>query len=198
MSVTVEEVGAQDSEDLQALFARDHSPCYCRYWHFAGTNKEWEARCAFEREVNATELDAALKARSDEARGLVARLGDERTLVGWMKLAPQRALPKLLARPPYRGLETTGVFAIGCFLVAPAHRRQGIARALVTRAIELAPSWGATHLEAYPRVAVGGGEGLHDFEQWTGPGKLFEELGFEVHRDQPQYPVLRRHLGLQE
>ncbi len=184
----VEPVAPTDEAALLSLFARDHSPCHCRYWHFTGTNKEWEARCALEPQVNAAELSAALAAKSDEARGLVARSPDAPTILGWMKLAPQRALSKLLARPTYRGLETSGVFSIGCFLVDPAHRRQGVARALVTRAIELAPSWGATALEAYPRVF----EGMHDFEQWTGPARLFAELGFETFRDQPQYPVLRR------
>lgn len=191
MSVVVAAVGPEDFEALAALFERDHSPCYCRYWHFGGTNKEWEARCAFAPHENREELGRALAARSDEARGLVARMSGSDEVVGWMKLAPRRALPKLLARSTYRELDDPGdVWSIGCFLVDPAHRRQGVARALVEGAIPIARSWGARFLEAYPRVF----EGMHDFEQWTGPMPLYEQLGFTIVRDQVQYPVVRRAL----
>lgn len=177
-------VTPSDFAALAALFERDNSPCYCRYWHFTGTNKEWEARCAFEPEKNRAELAEYL-----EGTGVVALDGD--AVIGWMKLVPQQTLVKLLARSPYKGLESPDAFSIGCFLVDPARRRQGVARALVEAAIPIARARGATFLEAYPRVF----EGLHDFEQWTGPNKLFESLGFEVHRDQPQYPVLRKRLA---
>lgn len=185
MTYAVTLAGPEDFAALSALFERDASPCYCRYWHFTGTNKEWEARCGLAPEENREELGRALESRSDEARGLVAR--DAERLVGWMKLAPQPTLKKLLARSPYRGLEAPDVFSIGCFLVDPEYRRKGVARALVQGAIAIAPSLGAHALEAYPRVF----SGLHDFEQFTGPYELFTSLGFEVVRDQPQYPVLR-------
>lgn len=181
---------ADDFEELAALFARDHSPCFCRYWHFTGTNKEWEARVALEPERNRAELGEALARGSDEARGLLARPQGQRTVVGWMKLAPQREVTKILARVPYRGLEAPDTFSIGCFLVDPEYRRKGVARALLEGAIAVAPSLGAKTLEAYPRVF----DGLHDFEMWTGPVELFRAFGFEVVRDQPQYPVFRRAL----
>jgi GNAT superfamily N-acetyltransferase len=179
--VIVRPVTAADFTELAALFERDHSPCYCRYWHFTGTNKEWEARCALEPEKNREELARQLEMPS--LQGLVA-IEDER-VIGWMKLVPQ--LSKILLRSPYKGLESPDVWSIGCFLIDPAHRRQGVARALVAKAIELLPSLGIKTLEAYPRVF----EGMHEGEQWTGPMKMFESLGFGVHRDQPQYPVLR-------
>jgi GNAT superfamily N-acetyltransferase len=194
VSYEVRLVTPEDRLALEALFERDHSPCYCRYWHFTGTNKEWEARCAFEPHENRAELAEALETRSEQAIGLIARAtepSEAPPLIGWMKLIPQRALPKLLARSPYKNLETPDVFSIGCFLIDPAHRRRGVARALVEAAITVAPTLGARYLEAYPRVF----EGMHDAEQWTGPFAMFESLGFEVVRDQPQYPVVRRRVG---
>lgn len=174
-----------DFASLAALFERDHSPCYCRYWHFEGTNKEWEARCAFEPDKSRDELSASLGA--GEGHGLIAI--DERVL-GWMKLVPQPVMHKLLKRSPYKDLEAPEVWSIGCFLIDPEHRRRGVATALLRGAIELAPALGARVLEAYPRVF----EGMHDGEQWTGPYAMFESLGFEVFRDQPQYPVVRKTL----
>jgi len=179
-----------DFEALAALFERDNSPCYCRYWHFAGTNKEWEARCGLTPEVSRAELGAALASKSDESLGLVARVPGHGLIVGWMKLAPQHTLSKLLKRSPYKGLEAPEVFSIGCFLVDADHRRKGVARALLEGAIAVAPSLGARALEAYPRVF----DGLHDFELWNGPFEMFQALGFEVVRDQPQYPVMRKSL----
>jgi len=181
--VIVRLVTSADFEALAALFEREHSPCYCRYWHFTGTNKEWEARCAFEPEKNRAELQGAL-----DGTGIVAIDADK--IVGWMKLVPQRTLVKLLTRSPYKGLEAPDTFSIGCFLIDPERRRQGIARAMVEAAIPIARSLGATYLEAYPRVC----EGMHEGEMWMGPFAMFEALGFEVHREQPQYPVMRKRV----
>jgi len=186
-----------DAPALIALMERDGSPCYCRYWHFVGTNKEWEARCGLDAATNEAELRAAVHQGRDDGRGLVARMSnDPSPIVGWMKLTKRRTLTKLLARVPYRGLDDgtqamADTLAIGCFVVDPAHRRQGIARALVEGAIRLGPTWGASFLEAYPRVSE---QPLHDGEAWTGPLALFRSLGFTVAREAPQYPVLRRTL----
>ncbi len=125
---------------------------------------------------------------SEDARGLVAVRGDD--VVGWMKVTRRATLPKLLARFPYRGLDDPGdVFAIGCFLVDPALRRDGVAAALLDSAIAHAPSWGARFLEAYPRASDAP---LHEGELWQGPHALFTSRGFVVVREASQYPVLRR------
>jgi len=191
--VVVTDARASDFEALAALFERDSSPCYCRFWHFGGTNKEWEARCAFEPTTNRNELEQALLRGDDQARGLVARSSNR--IVGWMKLTPRRGLTKLLLRAPYKGLDdgtspAIETLSIACFLVDPAHRRQGVARALVRSALDSARRSGARYVEAYPRVA----STLYDAEAWTGPHSIFVELGFEIARDAPQYPVMRREV----
>ena len=186
-------VTSADVSDLIALMQRDGSPCFCRYWHFTGSNKEWEARCGLDAAENERELREAIGRGRDDGRGLIARpLDDPSLVVGWMKLTPRRTLTKLLARVPYRGLDdSSDTLAIGCFVVDPTRRRQGVARALVEGALRLAPSWGASFVEAYPRVSE---QPLHDGEAWMGPHRLFAELGFEIARESPQYPVLRRRV----
>ena len=188
----VAEVTAADTPSLIALMERERCPCFCRFWHFTGTNKEWEARCALAPEQNRTELQGAIEARSNEGKGLIARLAGDGSIVGWMKLTPRAAMPKLLARVPYRDLgEREGVLSIGCFVVDPAHRRRGVARALVEGALAIAPRWGAAFVEAYPR---GSDLPLHDGEAFMGPIALYRSLGFEIARDAPQYPVLRKRV----
>lgn len=196
-SIAAGPVGPDDAEALARLFERDGCPCYCRYWHFAGTNKEWEARVAFDAGRSREELVAAVRARGVEGRGLVARSAARPgEVIGWLKLVPRPALAKLLARSPYKGLVDEGpreVQAIGCLLIDPAERRRGVARALVSAAIEQARRDGALAIEAYPRDAR---ERVHDGELWMGPRSVYDALGFEAVRgDGGPYPVLRRALG---
>ncbi len=205
MSVEVVAAGVEHGAGLAALFEAAGSSCYCRYWHFAGDKNAWLERCALAPGENRAELEAALAASdpgadrvrgrsSPEARGLVALDRDE--VVGWLKVAPAPVVAKLYDQRLYRGLpcfagDRTGVFTIGCVLVHPAHRRRGVARALVAGAVRIAPSWGARALEAFPRRPR---EAVADEELWTGPASVYAAAGFvEVHAFEP-YPVLRREL----
>lgn len=191
--ITVAAAGAEHRSGLEALFEAAGSPCYCRFWHFSGTNNDWLARCADGGVENRRELAAALEAGSDEARGVVA-LAPE--VVGWMKVAPAEAVAKAYERRLYKGLpcfsgDRAGVYLIGCALVHPAYRRRGVATALVAGAVKFAPAWGARALEALPRRPR---EPVGDEELWTGPVSAFTKNGFvEVNTFEP-YPVLRRTL----
>jgi GNAT superfamily N-acetyltransferase len=194
MSVMVEAARAAHERGLAALFKAAGSSCYCRFWHFTETNNAWLERCATAPLDNRAELEAALDARSDEARGVVAILGGQ--LIGWLKVAPAAVMQKAYDRRLYRGLpcfagERAGVFLVGCSLVHPDHRQKGVATAMVEGAVRIAPSWGAQALEAMPRRPR---EPVSDEELWTGPMGAFEKNGFvEVHAFEP-YPVLRREL----
>jgi GNAT superfamily N-acetyltransferase len=200
-AVSAAPITPEDAGPLAALFEREGCPCYCRYWHFAGTNKEWEARCAFERSKSRDELVSAVRAQSVEGQGMVARVASRPgEIVGWLKLVPRSALTKLLVRSPYKGLaeesrpEGSGdVLAVGCLLIDPLERRRGIAHALVEAAIAEARRRGAQALEAYPRDAR---EPVHDGELWMGPRSVYDRLGFALVRGEGgQYPVLRRGLA---
>ena len=193
--LAVEAAGPAHEAALAALFEAAGSPCYCRFWHFAGTNNAWLERCATAPEQNREELARALASGSDEARGVVALAGE--TLVGWLKVAPAGAVKKAYDRRLYRGLpcfggDREGVFLVGCALVHPGHRRRGVATALVAGAVRIAKEqWGARALEALPRRPR---EPVSDDELWTGPMGAFAAAGFvEVHAFEP-YPVLRREL----
>lgn len=188
--------GPGHADGLAALFHAAGSPCFCRFWHFTGTNNDWLDRCANAPGENERELREALASGSPEARGVVAIERATGTLAGWMKVAPVPALKKAYDRRLYRNLpcfegDRAGVFAIGCFLVHPEHRKRALSTALVRGAVEIAPSWGARTLEAFPRRPK---EPVRDDELWTGPMGAFERNGFEeVHAFEP-YPVLRRAL----
>jgi GNAT superfamily N-acetyltransferase len=194
-SIRCEAAGPKHAAGLLALFEAVGSPCYCRFWHFAGTNNAWLERCATAAAENRSELSTAFAAGSDEARGVVALAGAD--LVGWLKVAPAAAMKKAYDRRLYRGLpcfegDREGVFLVGCALVHPAHRRRGVATALVAGAVRIAGGWGARALEALPRRPR---EPVSDEELWMGPVGAYTVNGFvEVSTFEP-YPVLRREIG---
>ncbi len=194
-----EAAGPAHAAGLVALFEAAGSSCYCRFWHFAGTNNAWLERCALAADENRAELEAALTQGSDEARGIVAvaTIGAEPPrAIGWLKVAPAASVAKAYDRRLYRKLpcfegDRSGVFLIGCALVHPDHRRHGVASALVGGAVYFAPAWGARALEALPRRPK---EPVSDEELWTVPMGAFTAHGFEIVNDFEPYPVLRRNL----
>lgn len=200
LALHAEAAGPEHVAGLVALFEAAGSPCYCRFWHFTGTNNEWLERCAVAADANRAELEAALAQGADEARGIVAvatlDAGPPR-VVGWLKVAPAASVTKAYDRRLYRRLpcfegDRAGVFLIGCALVHPAYRHRGVASALVGGAVRFAPVWGARVLEALPRRPK---EPVSDEELWTVPMGAFTAHGFEVVNDFEPYPVLRRDLS---
>lgn len=178
------------------LFEASGCACFCRWWHFTGNKNEWLARCFEDPASNRDEQLALVRAGAPEARGLLAMEDGE--ALGWMKLAPRALLPKLRRQGPYRSLDLgddagsrDSVWSVGCLLVRPDRRRQGVARALLEAAPDPVRSWGGSVLEAYPhRVA----HALHDEEAWMGPESVFVSLGWQAFHDVAPYPVYR--LGL--
>jgi GNAT superfamily N-acetyltransferase len=200
VTLLVEDLRPTHLPALRALFEAASCPCFCRYWHFEGSKNEWLDRCANRPGDNARELTSAVSGGDVAARGLVAIERSDPIglaadpVLGWMKLAPRRSLPKLEALPVYRSLrlgDPSTTFAIACVLVLPAARGRGVARALVAAAESAARRWGARAIEGYPRRSS---EPLHAEEAWQGPERLFVELGFEVLHDVGPYPVYRKRL----
>jgi GNAT superfamily N-acetyltransferase len=178
----------------KALFNAAASPCFCRYWHFAGAKNAWLERCAFSPEMNAA-AQSELVARGEPlARGLIA-VTEDMSVIGWMKLAPRATLPKLRGLSVYKNLDLgtdDEVHSVGCFLVHPAHRRNDVASALLSAADAFVLAWGGSVIEGYPRRSS---EPLGDEEAWMGPEKLFSECGFVAQHDVAAYPVYRKRLA---
>jgi GNAT superfamily N-acetyltransferase len=194
-AIEVQEARPEHREALGRLFASSGYGCYCRYWHFSGGPREWQIRCAQTPELNAAEFSERFELGGDDVRGLVA-LTPTGEVVGWLKLAPAHTVQKVYDQRLYKSLpcfagDRSGVFTIACVQVREGWRRRGVARALMQRAVDVARSWGARSIEAFPRRD----SDMSDASLMMGPLTVFEELGFEVVRDFTPYPVLRKELG---
>ncbi|NOY05879.1 MAG: GNAT family N-acetyltransferase, partial [Chlorobi bacterium] len=84
------------------------------------------------------------------------------------------------------------VWAIVCFFVARAHRRQGISVRLLDAAVEYAFSRGAEIVEGYPVEPKK--PSVPDAFAWQGLADVFSRAGFiEVARRSETRPVMRRY-----
>ena len=80
--------------------------------------------------------------------GVVAYLDGEP--VGWCGLGPRASMPRLMRSRTIPLVDDVPVWSIGCFVVRTGFRRRGVARALLTGAVDYARSMGAPAVEAYP------------------------------------------------
>jgi hypothetical protein len=183
-------VGPEHAAGLDELFQASGSPCFCRFWHFNGTNNEWLDICANAPRQNADAFREALVTGNDEARGIVALI-DERgfgaqgaegdpkpqmfnQVVGWLKVAPAQVMRKAYERRFYKQLP--------------------VLQALVAAAVEQASSLGAKVLEALP-CRPKETENVMDEALWTGPMGAYLTNGFVEVGGFDMYPVLRRELA---
>lgn len=151
---------------LLAFLARpDQGFCFCRFWSFDGDTAAW---LACDPAQNRAALERALAA--DEVWGIVAVDRDE--VIGWLRLAPSAAVPKL-SDP------TLDAASVLCMSVAADRRGEGVARAMLRAAIEASRAQGFGALRAYPRPE----DALDAGAVWTGPRALFEAEGFRKVRE---------------
>jgi len=108
--------------------------------------------------------------------------------IGWCQVGPRDRLQKLVQQ--YQLSPDPHTWAITCFLVAPPHRHQGVARKILAGVLDDLRRRGIRRLEAYPRRGAGSDDG----EVWTGPEALFAGAGFTVSREHPERPVLELRL----
>lgn len=164
----------------------DPAGCWCQYYRLRG--RDWAG-------ASVPQLRAALREQVSSGPvppGVLAYRDGEP--VGWCAVGPKEDYPRLLASPVSRG-EVAGVWSVSCFVVRVGHRSQGVARALLDGAVELARRHGAAVVEAYP-VDPSARRSLSSAELFHGPLGLFLDAGFtEEARPSPARAVVRLPCG---
>lgn len=142
--------------------------CYCHFFH-VDSQPAWEA-------LDATANRTAMRARIEvgEMEGFLAYDADDR-VVGWLNAQPRPKLPHCFAQlrvdPPPIDVASHEAALVLCFVVDPALRRSGMARALLEHALADFVARGIRVVDAFPsRNPIG---------LFRGPQSLYEAAGFE-------------------
>ncbi len=168
--------------------------CYCVFYH--ASDEEWEFDSG-QGEI----ADAAGRARKHRplSRTLVKQGGMSGFLAyvdgrvaGWCNAAPRESYQN----PRVYGKARDGTGAVGaimCFVVAQAHRRSGVATALLDAVCDSFQADGLDYVEAYPSLKPGGPNA--EAGMYHGPMELYLRAGFERVRDIGGFAVMRKRLA---
>jgi hypothetical protein len=183
---------AERWDDVVAVMGErgDPSRCLCQYFRLRG--KAWS--------------DSTLPRRRDALReqvygdlppGVLAYdTGTTPRVVGWCAIAPRASYPRVVASPNWRWPEgdPDGVWSVTCFVVPPGQRRRGASQALLSGAVDLAASYGASVVEgcAVDTERVGRTSAAN---LYRGPLSTFLAEGFTVVRDDsPSWVLVRKKI----
>ena len=177
--------------DLEAVFnAKGCSiarGCWCMYYRETGC----PAVPAGRKLADVRKQRLKRLAANDPPPGLIAYRG--KLPIGWISLAPRAEYLKLANSPVMKPVDERPVWSVICFVVPSEHRHQGVAAAMLGKAVAYARRKGARLLEAYPIDKPGRGK---DDWLWHGTFSMFRKAGFEeVARRKPHRPIVRLHLA---
>ena len=155
--------------------------CWCMYWRIGATYRRRppaDNRAALLTVVNQGPPPGLL---AMDASGIA---------VGWCQVTPRDALPALSAQRGTDPPDSDPTWALSCLYVRRGHRRQGIASALISAAVDRARQAGAHAIDAYPVDRARSSSTSH-----TGFASTYTRLGFTVvARDGAGRPTMRKNL----
>lgn len=155
--------------------------CYCNFLHADHDARDWNSRDAAE---NRAAIIPLVEQR--RYRGYLAYRGGKP--IGWCHAGPKALTPALLDGPADADPR---IGAIGCFVVAKPWRGQGVARALLARALADFAAQGFAWAEAFPQREAAGEAANH----W-GPLAMYLAAGFEIVDERPDGGLtVRKRLG---
>jgi GNAT superfamily N-acetyltransferase len=171
-------------DDLAALFTRrgprggggPGAHCWCMWWRERGKSAA----------ANRRGLRTIVKAGNEP--GLLAY--EDGAAVGWVSVAPHDEHGHLSRSKHYGAAEPEeGLWSIVCFIVDPAARHRGVAKALLHAAVEHAVARGASAVEGYPHRRRA---------DYMGSADMFASVGFKPVREASVRTIVRyepRHSG---
>lgn len=185
--IEVRPLAADNVDDWLTFFddeafpeGHDWAGCYCYFDHYPGTGEEFDLE---EPEHNRRMMEALLEA--GRVRGWLAYDGERP--VAWLHATSRVELPHLKVDAPLPGRgRRVGVLA--CFVVAPSHRRRGVARELLDAAVEAFGYQGFDTVEAYPH------RDADPDRAYRGSPRLYEDAGFQVAVELERHLIVRRSL----
>lgn len=157
------------------------SGCYCRYYHFAGSNKKWGKQTK-EKQKCFNQFNTFWY--NEWVFSIFWK-----SPIGWCNINLRDNFAKELYDYDSQDSKEKKIAGIVCFLMGHTYRKQGIARKLLKYAISHYTDKGYDIIESYPRV----GE-LSDAHSYRGPVSLYESEGFKIYKELKGLYVMRKEL----
>lgn len=147
------------------------SSCFCMFPRLTARERQTLVGPGGWRERNKRAMTGL--ARKRRAPGLLAYLGRE--VAGWIAIAPRPELPRVDRSKASPRVDDLDVWVIPCITIRRRFRGRGVARALISAAVDYAASQGAPAVEGYPRAS---NKRVHDDFAFIGTEALFRKAGF--------------------
>ena len=180
----VRELSPELLDDYLRFFDKDAfadnpkwASCYCYFPHAPHETENWHDRTL---EQNRTAVSRLIE--RGEMHGYLAF--QDGKAVAWCNAAP-----RLRVTIVDEEADAARVGSINCFVVAKAHRGQGVATRLLSAACAGFKQQGFEFAEAYPRK-----DAQDEASQHFGPLQMFLAAGFQPFRETDTNLVLRKKL----
>jgi GNAT superfamily N-acetyltransferase len=165
----------------------DWAKCYCHYYQVP-VAVDWPSLPG---EANRSAMRARIEV--GEMEGFLAYRHGE--VVGWMNAQPRPKLRHCFERMRIAATELPcpdyEAVAIVCFVVSPARRGSGIARALLAGGLTALAASGIKVVDAFPFKS---GDSKAPADHYHGPMPMFLAAGFTVLREEKDLTVVRKLL----
>jgi GNAT superfamily N-acetyltransferase len=196
--LTIERLTPARADDYLRFFDHESGPafadnpewakCYCHYYEVP-TALTWSD---FDGPANRLAMTARIA--TGEMEGYLAYAGGD--VVGWMNAQPyaklRHACTRMRIAAPPLPVPAHDAAAIVCFVIAPAHRRQGVARALLAFGIENMRARGLALVDAFPWNTAP--DVTKATDHYHGTLAMFTQAGFAPIATHENVTVVRKSL----
>jgi len=183
----VRELQKEDWPYIELLFGTRGAcgGCWCMHWRREKGGKAWEA---VKGEPNRKDFKKLVE--TGKAHGILALDNDKP--VGWCSFGKRTDFPRLERTKAYRRDDGHKVWSINCFYIASGYRGRGLGRQMAEVAVKAIRKRKGQLVEAYPVTLTKDGNKLPPAFSYTGPERIFQQLGFrEIQRLAATRPLYR-------
>jgi GNAT superfamily N-acetyltransferase len=161
----------------------DWSWCYCTCYHYDDEMGKMLDRTA----ETGMRNEAILLIKNKIINGYLAYQDDH--VIGWCNVNKKNNYIRIINRKELCEDIDNEIKSIVCFLIAPNMRGKGIAKKILEKVCEDSKKDGTKYIESYPLK-----KGKNCFEEYPGPVKLYENMGFLKYKELENEIIMRKEI----
>ena len=171
-SIFFDEIGFTDNPSWAS--------CYCHFYHFDGSRKNWSKRTKEQNRKASKELII-----SGKMKGFLAYFNNKP--IGWCNANSKNNYSHIPYKADIDLKKKVGT--IVCFLISPSYRKKGVARLLLKETCDYYENKKYDYLESYPTKEL-----QSDAHNYHGPFRLYLSEGFTIYDELDRIYVMRKYL----